>query len=63
MGLIALQGTETRLQLDYVKTEFERMQDDVCNELEKYFSEKGRALGCPDIWCYMVLNTVIIIKA
>ena len=42
MGLIALQGTETRMQLDYVKTEFERMQDDVCNELEKYFSEKGR---------------------
>ena len=42
MGLIALQGTETRLQLDYVKTEFERMQDDVSHELEKYFSEKGR---------------------
>ena len=42
MGLIALQGTETRMQLDYVKNEFDRMHDEVCHELEKYFSEKGR---------------------
>jgi len=41
VGSIALQGSETRMRLDYVRGEFELMQKDVVSVLEMIFSEKG----------------------
>jgi len=41
VGIIALQGVEPRMRLDYVHSEFKFMQKEIAIELEKIFSDKG----------------------
>jgi len=44
VGYVVLQVMETETRVDYVRLEFERMQNEVESELEKIFSEKGSLL-------------------
>jgi len=44
VGIIALQGMETRLHVDFVRGEFERMQTEIETEFEKVFADKGLLL-------------------
>ena len=41
IGAIALQGSETRMQVDFVRKEFELMRKEMEAELEKIFSDRG----------------------
>ena len=48
VGIIALQSVETRLQVDFVRSEFLRMQTEMENEFEKVFADKGLLLHSLD---------------
>lgn len=48
VGITVLQGMETRMRVDYVRGEFERMQSEVETEFEKVFSDKGLLLNTLD---------------
>jgi len=48
VGIVALQGMETKMRVDYVRSEFENMQKEVETEFEKVFSDKGLLLNTLD---------------
>jgi len=48
VGIMALQGMETRMRVDYVRSEFENMQKEVETELQRVFSDKGILLNTLD---------------
>jgi len=48
VGIMALQGMETKMQVDYVRSEFENMQKEVETELQRVFSDKGILLNTLD---------------
>ncbi|MCW4020257.1 MAG: hypothetical protein NWF14_03390 [Candidatus Bathyarchaeota archaeon] len=48
VGIMALQGMETKMRVDYVRSEFENMQKEVETELQRVFSDKGILLNTLD---------------
>jgi len=48
VGIMALQGMETKMRVDYVRSEFENMQKGVETELQRVFSDKGVLLNTLD---------------